>query len=77
MSPWYAGAPPGSVSVRNRQRSGAWPLTSIREGRRPRIASKGPPLFQLVIFDCDGVLVDSERIAVPIDVVVLARVLFS
>ena len=28
----------------------------------------------LVIFDCDGVLVDSERIAVEIDVAVLARV---
>ena len=30
----------------------------------------GPP--RLVIFDCDGVLVDSERIAVSIDVEVLA-----
>jgi len=29
--------------------------------------------IRLVIFDCDGVLVDSERIAVRIDVVVLAR----
>src|SRR5213592_3204071 len=28
---------------------------------------------RLVIFDCDGVLVDTERIAVRIDVVVLAR----
>jgi len=27
-----------------------------------------------VIFDCDGVLVDSERIGVRIDVVVLARI---
>jgi HAD superfamily hydrolase (TIGR01509 family) len=31
-------------------------------------------MFDLVIFDCDGVLVDSERIAVPIDVIVLERV---
>jgi HAD superfamily hydrolase (TIGR01509 family) len=30
-------------------------------------------VFDLVIFDCDGVLVDSERIAVRIDAVVLAR----
>ena len=29
--------------------------------------------FRLVIFDCDGVLVDSERLAVRIDVVVLAE----
>ena len=30
-------------------------------------------MFDLVIFDCDGVLVDSERIAVRIDAVVLDR----
>jgi HAD superfamily hydrolase (TIGR01509 family) len=30
-------------------------------------------VFDLVIFDCDGVLIDSERIAVRIDAVVLAR----
>ena len=29
--------------------------------------------ISLVIFDCDGVLVDTERIAVKIDVVVLSR----
>jgi HAD superfamily hydrolase (TIGR01509 family) len=29
--------------------------------------------FDLVIFDCDGVLVDSERIAVRIDAIVLSR----
>jgi HAD superfamily hydrolase (TIGR01509 family) len=29
----------------------------------------GPP--ELVIFDCDGVLIDSERLAVPIDAVIL------
>ena len=29
--------------------------------------------FELVIFDCDGVLVDSERLAVRIDVQVLAQ----
>jgi beta-phosphoglucomutase-like phosphatase (HAD superfamily) len=29
------------------------------------------PEIRLVIFDCDGVLVDSERIAVKVDVVVL------
>ena len=31
------------------------------------------PPVRLVIFDCDGVLVDSERISVRIDVVVLAK----
>jgi HAD superfamily hydrolase (TIGR01509 family) len=30
-------------------------------------------VFDLVIFDCDGVLVDSERIAVRIDAIVLER----
>jgi len=30
-------------------------------------------VFDLVIFDCDGVLVDSERIAVRIDTFVLSR----
>lgn len=30
-------------------------------------------MFDLLIFDCDGVLVDSERIAVRIDAVVLSR----
>jgi HAD superfamily hydrolase (TIGR01509 family) len=31
------------------------------------------PAFDLIIFDCDGVLVDSERIAVRIDAIVLER----
>lgn len=31
------------------------------------------PQPDLVIFDCDGVLIDTERIAVPIDVAVLAE----
>ena len=30
------------------------------------------PWPDLVIFDCDGVLVDSERIAVRVDAIVLA-----
>jgi HAD superfamily hydrolase (TIGR01509 family) len=30
-------------------------------------------VFDLVIFDCDGVLIDSERIAVRIDAIVLER----
>lgn len=30
-------------------------------------------MFDLVIFDCDGVLIDSERIAVRVDVEVLGR----
>ena len=34
-------------------------------------AVTGP--FELVIFDCDGVLVDSERLAVRIDALVLAK----
>jgi HAD superfamily hydrolase (TIGR01509 family) len=32
----------------------------------------GPFQLQLVIFDCDGVLVDSERLAVRVEVAVLA-----
>ena len=32
-----------------------------------------PAPFELVIFDCDGVLVDSERLAVRVDVQVLAE----
>ena len=40
------------------------PLTGIRV----------PDSIGLVIFDCDGVLVDSERIAVRIDVAVLAAI---
>ncbi|OGI68652.1 MAG: haloacid dehalogenase [Candidatus Muproteobacteria bacterium RBG_16_60_9] len=30
-------------------------------------------MIELVIFDCDGVLVDSERLAIKIDIAVLAR----
>ena len=30
-------------------------------------------MVELVIFDCDGVLVDSERLAIKIDVRVLAQ----
>ena len=29
--------------------------------------------LELVIFDCDGVLIDSERIAIPIDAVILGH----
>jgi HAD superfamily hydrolase (TIGR01509 family) len=35
------------------------------------------PSISLVIFDCDGVLVDTERIAVRIDVIVLAELGWS
>ena len=38
-------------------------------------AVTGP--FELVIFDCDGVLVDSERLAVRIDALVLAKMGWS
>jgi HAD superfamily hydrolase (TIGR01509 family) len=36
--------------------------------------TRPPRPIELVIFDCDGVLVDSERIAVQVDLVVLGRV---
>ena len=43
-------------------------------GRRPgRTGVHDPLAWDLVIFDCDGVLVDSERIGVRIDVRVLAE----
>jgi HAD superfamily hydrolase (TIGR01509 family) len=41
----------------------------MTHGARPSIEGAA---FDLVIFDCDGVLVDSERIAVRVDLVVLA-----
>ncbi|MFC4030944.1 HAD family hydrolase [Streptomyces polygonati] len=39
---------------------------------QPRDRRKKWPAAELVIFDCDGVLVDSEKIAVKVDVDVLA-----
>jgi beta-phosphoglucomutase-like phosphatase (HAD superfamily) len=33
--------------------------------------------LELVIFDCDGVLVDSERIAIRVDIEVLAELGWS
>jgi HAD superfamily hydrolase (TIGR01509 family) len=40
-------------------------------------ASLAPAEVELVIFDCDGVLIDSERIAVRVDVEVLAELGWS
>jgi HAD superfamily hydrolase (TIGR01509 family) len=37
----------------------------------------GAAMIELVIFDCDGVLVDSERLAIKVDVKVLARLGWS
>jgi HAD superfamily hydrolase (TIGR01509 family) len=58
--------------------SGAWFRGSLRgrpfAGARPGLDSvRGLVAWDLVIFDCDGVLVDSERISVRIDVQVLAE----
>ena len=39
-----------------------------RRSRRPRVTGR----FDLVIFDCDGVLVDSERLSIRLDVELLA-----
>jgi HAD superfamily hydrolase (TIGR01509 family) len=36
-------------------------------------SADGPPAVELVIFDCDGVLIDSERLAVKVDVAVLSE----
>ncbi len=33
-----------------------------------------PPPVDLVIFDCDGVLIDSERVAIEVDLVVFERI---
>jgi HAD superfamily hydrolase (TIGR01509 family) len=35
------------------------------------VAARAPGSVELVIFDCDGVLIDSERLAVKVDVLVL------
>jgi HAD superfamily hydrolase (TIGR01509 family) len=42
----------------------------VRAGDQPADRQVRP--FELVIFDCDGVLVDSERIAIRVDAIVLA-----
>lgn len=41
--------------------------------RRPRAINLENSSLSLVIFDCDGVLVDSERISVPVDAFVLSK----
>lgn len=41
------------------------------EHSKDRLAQVAPGSLELVIFDCDGVLIDSERLAVKVDVVVL------
>ncbi len=40
---------------------------------RPYVVAVGRKPPALVIFDCDGVLVDTERLAVPIDVEILTE----
>src|SRR5262245_36931264 len=49
---------------------GEWP--KLRRARRSWWGRLGR-MIELVIFDCDGVLVDSERLAVRVDVQVLAK----
>jgi HAD superfamily hydrolase (TIGR01509 family) len=44
---------------------------------RRRAARRVPVAIELVIFDCDGVLVDSERLAVKVDVRVLSELGWS
>lgn len=41
--------------------------------QRPRVDRVSAPQPRLVVFDCDGVLVDSERLAVEIDVRAIAE----
>lgn len=46
---------------------------AVPSGRvEPDGGESAPPGVELVIFDCDGVLVDSEKIAVKVDARVLA-----
>ena len=47
--------------------------SSGSRSRKPRAVSTEDSSFGLVIFDCDGVLVDSERISVPVDAFVLSE----
>src|SRR4029079_8522217 len=46
------------------------PRRRARAGRRRRVTV--PRRFDLVVFDCDGVLVDSERLSIRLDVELLA-----
>jgi HAD superfamily hydrolase (TIGR01509 family) len=48
-------------------------LPGIERRRHPKGRVRVTPSLELVIFDCDGVLVDSERLAVRVDVQVLAE----
>jgi HAD superfamily hydrolase (TIGR01509 family) len=55
---------------------GAGPGRAAGAGRRDRLSVAEPGLgrrFDLVIFDCDGVLVDSERLSIRLDAVLLER----
>ena len=60
---------PGRMPRRGRRRRDAPPIRDS-VGHQP-LKSPVPGSIELVIFDCDGVLIDSERLAVKVDVAVL------
>jgi HAD superfamily hydrolase (TIGR01509 family) len=62
--------PAGRVGLTSRP---AGRLESLRRGPPGRVRHHARGVFELVIFDCDGVLVDSEPIAVRVDALVLGR----
>ena len=48
-------------------------MSAFRRTRSPPTLPRTTEPLQLVIFDCDGVLVDSERLAVRVEAAVLAE----
>jgi len=51
----------------------AWSVSAPPLNRDVRRQGYAIRMFELVIFDCDGVLVDSERLAIRVDAIVLRQ----
>ena len=64
--------PPGGTRCPSRTTAGRNPLPEPY-GMTPKLQGVGSIAYELVIFDCDGVLVDSEPIAIRIDAMLFAE----